>query len=203
MKKVFSMALLVAVLASCKKSDTKTTTYDVNSAISVAKWKGSALDHFHVGSFNVSGTLRSNGNGIIKEGSFVIPIASIENFDLQDPVKQELLNHLKSPDFFNMALHPNAEFTITKVTPYVKEDTAAITGANYLVTGDFTMVGETHSISFPAKITYNMDSLKTEATFKIDRTKWGMKSYSDPKQGLYILPDVDIHLNIKAGQKQS
>jgi len=201
MKKFLSAALLLGVLASCQKNRNESTTYAVNNTTSVAEWKGAAPDHFHIGSFNVTGTINSKGNGQIKSGDFVIPIASIKNFDLPDEVKPQLLNHLKSPDFFNMALHPNAEFKITKVVPYFKADTAAVSGANYLVTGDFSMVGQTHSISFPAKISYTADSLKTEALFKNDRTKWGMKSYSDSTQGLYILPNVAIHLKIQAGRK--
>lgn len=200
MKKMASIALLVATMVSCSKNKTEASFYEVNRATSVAEWKGAAPDHFHTGSFAVTGSVRCNGAGIIKDGSFVIPIASITNFDLPDPVKQDLLNHLKSPDFFNLALHPNAEFRITKVTPYSKADTTAIAGANYLVTGNFSMVGETHSINFPAKITTTKDSLKTEAVFKIDRTRWGMKSFTDPAKGLYILPNVDIHLNIQAGR---
>ena len=100
-----------------------------------------------------------------------------------------------------MALYPNAEFKITKVQPYNKAETGAISGANYLITGDFTMVGQTHPISFPAKINYTTDSVKTEATFKLDRTKWGMNSYTNPDEGLYIQPNVDMHLKIAAGRK--
>jgi polyisoprenoid-binding protein YceI len=202
MKKVLSMALLAAIIVSCNKNKSEAISFVVNGATSTAEWKGAAPDHFHTGAFNVTGSVHCNRAGIIKEGSFVIPIASITNVDLPDPVKQELLNHLKSPGFFNMALHPNAEFKITKVMPYIKADTAAIAGANYLITGDFSMIGETHSISFPAKISTTTDSLKTDAVFKIDRTNWGMKSYTDPANGLYISPNVDIRLTIQADRIQ-
>jgi polyisoprenoid-binding protein YceI len=70
--------------------------------------------------------LTTTSNGHIKDGSFVIPIASIKNFDLPDEVKPQHLQHLESPDFFNMALHPNATFQITKVQPYSKAEDGAI-----------------------------------------------------------------------------
>lgn len=200
MKKILTVALLVASLTSCQKGHQNETTYQVNDATSKAEWKGSAPDHFHVGSFKVTGSL-TTAHGTVKEGDFVIPIASIEDYDLPEPVKQQLLDDLKSPNFFNLAVHPNAQFHITSVTTYAKADTSAIAGANYLITGDFSMVGETHSITFPAKVSATADSLKTEAKFKINRTKWGMNIYSDPTQALYILPDINIHLDVRAAKK--
>ena len=56
-------------------------------------------------------------NGKIKEGTFVIPIASIKNFDLPESLKPVLLDHLKSADFFNMVLYPEAGFSLQKMVP--------------------------------------------------------------------------------------
>ena len=116
MKRFLSAVALAAILlAGCNKTENRNRTYEVNNATSVAEWKGSAPDHFHVGSFGVQGTVTTTANGTIKEGKFIIPISSIQDFDLPDPVRQQLLDHLKSPDFFNMVLHPNAAFDITKI----------------------------------------------------------------------------------------
>ncbi|MEQ7798643.1 YceI family protein [Pedobacter sp. ASV1-7] len=184
------------MVASCGKEIEKTETYKINESASVIEWKGSATDHFHIGSFKVSGVLVAGADGKVKSGDFTIPISSIENFDLQDAVKQQLLDHLKSADFFNMAIHPNAKFHFTKSDRYYGKDEEAIAGANYLLTGDFTMLGQTHPISFLAKITTNKESLFVEANFKIDRTKWGMMMDSDPEKPLYIFPDVNIKLRL-------
>lgn len=69
------------------------------------------------------------------------------------------------------------------------------------VEGDFSVLGQTHPLSFAAKISYSEDSVKTEAYLKIDRTKWGMNGFADPKQSLYIFKDVNLHLQIKAIRK--
>ena len=200
MKQLLSAALLALIIATgCKKTKTEDHTYEVNSATSVAEWKGAAPDHFHVGSFPVKGVLTTATDGTIKEGKFIIPIASIRDFDLSDPVRQQLLDHLKSPDFFNMALHPNAEFEITKIENYSGHD--GIDNANKLVTGDFTMTGQTHSISFPATVNYVADSLKVSSTFTIDRTKWGMTKYSNPDSAEYIIPNAAISLNVQAAKQ--
>ncbi|TSJ42618.1 YceI family protein [Mucilaginibacter corticis] len=197
MKKLLSITLLIASLASCRQNKTE-VKYQVNENVSKALWKGSATDHFHIGSFKVTGNLNADLQGNVTGGNFTIPVLSIQDFDLTDPIRQTLLADLKSANFFNVAIHPNAEFKITKIDTCIKADTNAIAGANYLVTGNFSMVGQTHTLSFPAKISYIADSLRAEAKFNLDRTKWGMKIYSDPKQKLFIYPDVNIHLDVRA-----
>ncbi|MGN6490689.1 MAG: YceI family protein [Agriterribacter sp.] len=198
MKQLVLMAFAALVLASCDKTNKSNHTYNVQTSSSKVEWKGSAPTHFHTGSFSVSGTVITNPADKIKSGDFVIPISSIENYDLQNPEKQQLLEHLKSPDFFNAVLHPNAVFTITKVSGYDGGDSTAIEGANYTIAGNFSMLGKVQSISFPASITVANGAVTTKAIFNIDRTKWGMNSYTDPEAGLYILPEVAIKLDIRA-----
>lgn len=94
--------------------------------------------------------------GKVTSGTFTIPIATMANFDLPDEVKPMLLEHLKSPDFFHLALHPSASFKIKKVQSLAN----ASEGANYTVTGDFTMLGQTHPVSFPANIHLQGSSLE-------------------------------------------
>lgn len=204
MKKLLSAALIViAVATACEKSDdnkpVNTKSYTVNSNTSVAEWRGATPDpqHFHIGTFKVEGALQTDNNLNIQGGDFVIPISSIQNFDLPQEMKPVLLDHLKSADFFNMALHPNAKFKITKVENYTGNGTGVFPGTNKVVTGDFSMHGQTHPISIPAKIYTVSDSLKVEGTFKIDRSKWGMTKYTDPNAEDYIIPDADIHLKMQ------
>jgi polyisoprenoid-binding protein YceI len=174
----------------------------VLDATSVAEWRGSMPGTYNIGSFDVASEDLQAENGQIKSGTFIIPIASIKNFNLPDELKPQLLGHLQSADFFNVVLHPNATFKITGIAPYTGTDTVAVAGANYLVTGDFTMIGKTNPISFPAKIDVSNEKLLTEAKFKIDRTQWGMNYATDPKaEGHYIYSDVDIHLKISGTKK--
>ncbi len=203
MKKILPIALVLTALFSCNKKDKPAdpSAYKVDATASKAEWRGEATDHFHVGSFTVMGNLTATPKGEIKEGNFVIPIASIEDYDLQDPIKSVLLDDLKSANFFDIAIHPTASFHITKVESYSGNDTSAVVGANNLVTGEFTMLGKTNIISFPAKVTASTTGVTTEAKFSIDRTKWGMTIYSDPTQQLYILPTVKMHLTVYAAKQ--
>lgn len=77
----------------------------------------------------------------------------------------KLTSHLKSPDFFGVKSNPKSKFVSTKV----EKD-----GADYKVTGDLTMLGQTKSISFPAQIAVKDGALTLSSKLTIDRTQWGM-----------------------------
>lgn len=194
--------LALSIYAGCKDDQSDAKIYAVNEKSSKIEWKGSAPDHFHVGSFVVQGHLSVDKGGRVNGGDFKIPIASIQNYDLPDEQKEQLLTHLKSPDFFNIAVHPNAEFHITEAGPYQSDDPDAAEDANYLISGSFTMIGQTHQISFPASITIEGAQLIARASFKLNRLKWGMTSYNDPEEPLYLLPDVEIKLKIMSDTGQ-
>lgn len=200
-RKITSVLIALTVVTACShKESISSIEFKADEQSSVAEWKGSAPTHFHEGAFKVSGTLQTDGNGTITGGDFTIPIASISNIDLTNEAEREaLLNHLKSPDFFNMAMHPDARFHITKAEPYKSAGSAA----NTLITGDFTMVGQTHPIQIPATVTWNRQKVSAEGSFKLNRLQWGMNSYNDPGQQLYILPDVAIKLKLHLNKSGS
>ena len=203
MKTLLATALLAAsILAGgCKKDDdVKMIRYGLEST-SVVEWRGYKKDGQHLGAFTVDGQNLLVENGKLRSGTFTIPIASITNFDLPDDMKPLLLEHLKSADFFNAVLHPYASFAITKVNPLPGGKAGAVEGANYEVEGNFTLLDKTLPLTFPARITLTGGKLNAEAVLKIDRTKWGMTSYSDPSGELYIYPDVDLRLKLAGTQE--
>ncbi|MCI0637566.1 MAG: YceI family protein [Gemmataceae bacterium] len=96
----------------------------------------------------------------------------------------KLTNHLKSPDFFGIKSNPKTKFVSTKVEK---------AGADYKITGDMTMCGETKSLSFPATITVAGGALNITSQFAIDRTKWGM-TYGQGK----VDNQVKLKVSVKA-----
>lgn len=200
MKSIILVGAVAAVMAGYKQINNETATFQVDKAASKIEWYGATPDHSHVGSFDVTGGIDVSPEGRVKGGEFTIPVASIVDYDLPDPVRQTLLEDLKSANFFDMVKYPETKFRITNVGAYGGIDTSYVEDANYLLTGDFTMLGQTHPVTFPAHIRMVNDSLVTDAKFRLDRTKWGMKSYSDPKQQLYIYPNVRITLHVKAAK---
>ncbi|NEM99141.1 YceI family protein [Pontibacter burrus] len=201
MKKVLLVACVLfsgLCLTSCEDEELSKSTYALQESASVVKWKGYSPVLYHDGSFQIQSQDIKVVDGRITSGTFTIPIATIENFDLPDEVKPMLFEHLKSPDFFNLALHPTASFRITKVQPIA----TVAEGDNYIVTGDFTMLGQTHPISFPANINLQGSKLELEASFKLDRTRWGMTYAADPELGEHhILPEVDIQFDLTVNRK--
>lgn len=83
----------------------------------------------------------------------------------------DLTNHLKNADFFDVNQFPDAKFKSTEIK--AGEDGMVD------VTGDLTLLGQTHPVSFPAKVSTE-GGLKLNAEFEIDRTLWGM-TYGDGK----------------------
>lgn len=96
----------------------------------------------------------------------------------------KLTTHLKSPDFFGVKSNPKAKFVTTKVEK---------AGDDYKVTGDLTMVGQTKSVTFTAKIAATGDSLALSSNFTIDKTQWGM-TYGKGK----INDEVKLSVSVKA-----
>jgi polyisoprenoid-binding protein YceI len=78
----------------------------------------------------------------------------------------KLVEHLKSPDFFDVAQFPTAHFVSTSVV--------AGEGGAQTVTGDMTLHGVTKSISFPATIEFAGTDIKAHAEFSINRKDFGI-----------------------------
>lgn len=195
MKKVLvlSIAILFAIttnLYSAYKADTKE---------SKITWKGEKVTGEHWGYVNLkSGTIDYDGKKI-KDASFVVDMKSINVQDLEDPgYNKKLTNHLKSDDFFNAEGFPESKFTFKS---------AKKTGDNkFDITGNLTIRGKTHLITFPATITTNGDKLMAKAELKIDRSKFDVKYNSKSFFDVEALADKliydDFYLTIELVAKQ-
>ena len=134
-------------------------TYKVDGTNSKISWIGTKVTGKHTGTLDInSGTVQTK-DGKIVGGTFNIDMNSLACTDLEaGKGKEKLEGHLKSADFFNVAVNPKSTFTITKVD-------------NGNVTGNLTLNGQTKSVTFPATIGMS-DSGVTVTTndFKINRT---------------------------------
>jgi len=145
----------------------------IDTSASSVGWKGTKkMGSAHNGNINIKeGSVTFDPKGLLTAGNFVVDMGSMNNEDLRGTpdYEKKLVGHLASPDFFDVAKHPNASFKITAVKPNPKDKNEVT------VSGDFTMIGKTNSITFPAKISVEKGVASGEATIKIDRTKWGLK----------------------------
>lgn len=99
-------------------------------------------------------------------GNFVVDMTSIQVTSLEGKKKASLEKHLRSDDFFGIEEFPTAEMVITAVES---------TTDGYNVTGDFTIKGQTHPVTFPMVVNGNTATAKV----KIDRTKYNVRYGSD------------------------
>lgn len=143
---------------------TKVEKIEIDIAASKIVYLGKKVTGEHTGEVKLqSGSLDFDGKNF-KGGEFVADMTTINNTDLTDAeYNKKLVGHLNSDDFFSTEKFKTASF-VTKSVSKVKGDT-------YKVTGDLTIKGQTHPVTF------NADATKSGATavIKFDRTKYDIK----------------------------
>lgn len=148
-------------------------TYKIDTAASQVYWKaGKKIGSFHDGVVGIkSGTVETDAKGKIKGANVVVDMKAIQNHDLKESpdYQKKLVGHLSSEDFFHVEKHPEASFKLTEIAP------KAGSKDEYTVKGQLTMIGQTHPIEFPAKITNEKGTLRGSAKVQIERLKWGLK----------------------------
>ena len=148
---------------------------------------------------NHLGFSNSHGEFLGFDGSFVFDQADPTASSVDVDIKTDSLNmnderwdeHLKGPDFFNVAEFPDMKFKSTKI-----EVTGEKTGK---ITGDLTLLGVTKPVTLD--VTFNKAGPhpfngKHEAGFSatgvLKRSDWGM-SYGLPMVG----DDVTLHIEVE------
>ncbi len=206
MKRLLLMAF-VMLLGGCQQGDRPAShtsdfvlqanvaqgdTLYVDTLRSLVRWKGTKFWGLgkHEGLVRVdSGELYVH-NGEVTGGAFVIDMRSIEVTDIpkSDPVpRRRLRDHLMSEDFFAVAAYPTARFVLADVTRRQ--------GRAYSITGNLTLRGRTHPITFEAEISVlSLQALEATATFSIDRQRWGV-AYRGSRLTNDLVDD-DIYLDL-------
>lgn len=211
--KLFVVLPLLASLVSCGGStetapvseakqaatiDNAAVVYQVDPAASTLTWIGKKYTGGeHNGTIVVSGGELAVTEGLLQAGSFKLDIANgVTVLDIEDPEKnKKLLGHLMSDDFLGAEAHPEGSFAITKVA--VLEGNAE---ATHQISGNLTIKGITHEISFPTKVSLDAETLQAQASFAIDRNLWnisfrsGLEAFGDKT----ILDEIPISINLVA-----
>jgi len=160
------------------------TRYAFSNADSKVTFTGSKVTGSHDGVFNTFA-----GTVVVPEGKPELAAVTVEITLASAKTDSEKLDgHLQSPDFFDVANHPKATFTSTKVE-------RAADGKS-TVTGNLTMKGQTKQISFPAVTTVEGDTVSATAEFAINRKDFNIV-YAGKADDL-IRDDVLVKLTIKA-----
>lgn len=144
------------------------------------------------GSFR--GTIRIDDE--LPEQSFVEVQIDVDSIDTSEPRRDA---HLRSADFFDVAVYPTITFRSTRV-----ELTTSFRDDRWLVVGDLTMHGVTRSVELAVEQTdgpspWDTEVLSFTATTKLNRKDFGI-DYNSPLGGggLVIGDDVKIAIDIQA-----
>lgn len=192
LKTVFqSMSLAVFLMAVSGGAQAASETYTLDPTHTAVIWH---INHF--GFSTPSGKFMSaSGSVVLDEAN---PSASSVNvtIDVAGGINSgvaKLDEHLKTPDFFDVAKFPSATF-ISKSVEVTAKDTAK-------VTGDLTLHGITKPVVLDVKLNQigqNMKGLKTagfSASTTIKRSDFGMSTYV-PNLGDEIKIDIESEANL-------
>lgn len=184
-----------------KAADEKGQSFMVDTAESLVRFNGIGVGKNHPGNFKLSSGTVSVENNQISGGNFVINISSMDLDQKEEMFQSKLKPHLLSGDFFDVEKFGTANFEITNVEPYKPDDkdTSIVEGANFNVSGNLTLKGETKNVTFPAYIELDENKLMAKANFDIDRTQWKMNYGNDKTlKDKFISETVNIELDLQA-----
>ncbi|WP_412984193.1 YceI family protein [Pontimicrobium sp. IMCC45349] len=209
--KSITMLALVMVMVGCKdKANEAETTaaenateakatsvkYMVDASSSTIEWTGFKPTGKHNGTLNLESGVFTVNNNALESGSFLLDMNSIVVLDIpaEEDSNADLVGHLKNADFFDVENHANAAFD---VTGFETKD-----GKN-LLSGNLTMKGIKHNVTFPVNVTTEGDVLTINSeAFTIDRTKWDIKYKSKSVFGdlgdKFINDDIELKVTVKA-----
>lgn len=170
-----------------------------DASATVIDWKGDKIvGSEHVGTIDLkSGWLSVDGN-VITGGEFIVDMSSIKNTDVKDEkMRERLVGHLKSDDFFGVETYPHSKLVITGSTR---------TGdGKLLVKGSLTIKKATHPVEFTVTESKSGDTLTYTAPLTFDRSLYNVRFGSGKffaNLGDNAIND-DIKLTVKLVVKES
>lgn len=105
-------------------------------------------------------------------------------------------NHLRSPDFFDVANHPQIKFVSTKVTK--------VDANNLLIAGDLTIRSTTKPVQVPTRIVFMREgSARFKGEFRINRMDYGVSynSRMNPIENEVVI-QFDFHVRDQQAMQQ-
>lgn len=169
--------------------------YVIDTKESVVTWKGSMLissDEEHAGYVYISKGELMVEKGQLAGGTVQIDMNTIEYKDREH--KNSPVQHLKSPDFFDVEKFPISTFGITGVAPGDR--------GNIKVTGNLTIKGITLPVNFPAQMEVKDGIARASGKLIIDRTDWGIRyksgKFYDILADQIISDEIEFHIGIVA-----
>jgi len=167
--------------------------YTADLSKSKIEWTGKKLTGEHYGEIKLSSGELVLSNEKLTGGKFEMDMTSVTCTDITDAKSNKrLVDHFKSDDFFSVNRYPRSQFVITSVKNKSRDE--------YEVTGDLTIKGKTHPVTFPVKLRNANSEWQADATMTFDRSKYdvkfGSQSFYENLGDKLVYDDVDISINL-------
>jgi len=178
-----------ATSLSLHKGDEKYVVIDTKE--SFVAWKGTSVHGAHTGYVYISKGELMIESGEFKGGTVEVDMTTIEGDDHRSD--NNLIQHLKDSDFFDVKIFPYSTIAITKVASINKDEE---------ITGNLTIKGITHPVTFPVNMEMKDGIVKAIGKLVIDRTKWNVrynsgKFYDNLADGI-ISDSIEFQIRIVA-----
>ncbi len=138
------------------------------SATKISWYGNKLIGSAHTGTIGLmDGWLSTEGN-VITGGEFRVDMNSIVNTDIKDEnMRERLVGHLKSDDFFGVEKYPVAKLVVTGSNKF--------TDGKATVRGNLTVKEATHPVEFTALRSKSGDVSTYTATIVFDRSKYDVR----------------------------
>lgn len=163
----------------------------INAQNSQIMWTGRAVGKEHVGTVKIKNGTFNFAESKMVGAMFTIDMSTIADNDLEGAMREKLVTHLKSDDFFSVEKYPEAYVKIMSI-----EDGA---DAGYIkANAELTIKGIMHPVLIYGKTSMENGRAKFEGNVTIDRTLWDIKFGSEKfieGTGVQVIDD-NITFNI-------
>ncbi len=187
------LALMPALNASANPLEgVPSGEYEVDPTHASVLWKVSHLGFStYVGRFNSFNADLDLNSADFSKSSVSVNI-KVDSLDTDFPFpEEEDFNKKLSGSWFKSAEHPSITFVSKAVSDLEN-------GKNFTITGDLTLMGETHPVTLNAVLNGATPShpfkkvplVGFSATTKIDRTVWGLSNYA-PNIGAEVSIEIE------------
>lgn len=143
----------------------------IDLAESRVEWIGRNLLSRHHGTLGIRSGYLDFRDGLPSGGEFVFDMSAIACTNLAgDPLHDVLVNHLRSHDFFDTEIHPEARY---RIIGSGRIDGAKAGAHNLRVEGELTLKGRTLPLAFDAVAGFTPEGhAAAQAVLAFDRTHW-------------------------------
>ncbi|MDP2068671.1 MAG: YceI family protein [Lutibacter sp.] len=188
--KIIFLTMAFAAFSFVNQSAFAQDNFMVNVENSSLTWKGYKPTGSHTGTITLASGNIEVKNNKLTGGTFVADMSTIKDAD----GSAKLEGHLKSEDFFEIAVFPTSKFEITKTE---------INAGKIQVTGNMTIKGITKQITFPATLAVSKDNVTLiSETFQINRAdfnvKYKSKTFFNDLKDKFVNDEFDFQVTIIA-----